>query len=174
MVAGPVRVQRRRVAGWRMPPGTVYVGRPSKWGNPWRAGQQRGDGTLPPLTAAQAVTRFERWLDSRSSQPEHGVARALILRDLHQLRGKNLACWCPLDQPCHADVLLARAVLLARGLIAEPGPGSRVRDAHGRVWVRTGDTGGSDWELEESFARGGFEPESWVRVCEFAPVTLAG
>jgi hypothetical protein len=29
--------------------------------------------------------------------------------DLSELRGKDLACWCPLDQPCHADVLLELA-----------------------------------------------------------------
>jgi hypothetical protein len=114
----PVRVQRRRVAGWRMPPGTVYVGRPSKWGNPWRAGQVRGDGTWPPLTAAQAAARYERWLASRSSQPEHGVDRAVILRDLAELRGKNLACWCPADEPCHADVLLAMAAALPASPVA--------------------------------------------------------
>lgn len=32
-----------------------------------------------------------------------------ILSRLHELRGKNLACWCPLNQPCHADVLLKLA-----------------------------------------------------------------
>lgn len=37
----PVRIQRRRVKGWRMPRGAVYVGRPSKWGNPYRIGMWR-------------------------------------------------------------------------------------------------------------------------------------
>ncbi|WP_269076435.1 DUF4326 domain-containing protein [Sphingobium cupriresistens] len=42
--------------------------------------------------------------------PESGVEsearRSVILAEIANLRGKNLACWCPLDQPCHADVLL--------------------------------------------------------------------
>jgi hypothetical protein len=32
--------------------------------------------------------------------------RSEYLEQMADLRGKNLACWCPLDQPCHADVLL--------------------------------------------------------------------
>lgn len=35
----PQRIQRKRVKGWRMPEGAVYVGRPTEWGNPWRPGQ---------------------------------------------------------------------------------------------------------------------------------------
>jgi len=50
-------------------------------------------------------------------------------------------------------------------------PGSRVRDTHGRIWIRTGDTGGSDWELETTINRGVFEPESWTRVCQYEPLT---
>jgi hypothetical protein len=61
-------------------------------------------------------------------------------------------------------------------LRTQPGPGGRVRDGHGRVWVNTAGAGGyaergSNWELEEAVARGSFEPESWTRVCEFGPVT---
>ena len=100
----PHRVQRQRTKGWHMPPNTVYVGRGSIWGNPFRVGASRGD-RLPPLTAEQAVRLFRRWLTSPVSQPIWSVDRAVILNNLHQLRGHNLACWCPLDQPCHADVL---------------------------------------------------------------------
>jgi hypothetical protein len=91
-----------------MPANTVYVGRGSIWGNPFRVGAHRGD-RLPPVTAAQAVRLFERWLTSPVTQVAHGVDRAVIRNSLHQLRGKNLACWCPLHEPCHADVLLALA-----------------------------------------------------------------
>jgi hypothetical protein len=66
--------------------------------------------SLPPLTAAQAVLLFERWLSSTTSQSlGNGVDRAVILTHLPELRGKHLACWCPLTAPCHADVLLRLA-----------------------------------------------------------------
>ncbi len=113
MNVSPQRIQRRRTAGWRMPEGATYVGRPTQWGNPWRAGEPRGDGRM--LTAEQAVRLYRRWLTTTASQPTRGVDRAVILNGLHQLRGRDLACWCPLvDEPgapvpCHADVLLALA-----------------------------------------------------------------
>jgi hypothetical protein len=104
----PRRVQRRRDKGWRMPADTVYVGRPSRWGNSYPVGMLRPN--LPPLTATQAVRRFERRLSSTTSQPlGSGVDRAVILTHLPELRGKHLACWCPLTTPCHADVLLRLA-----------------------------------------------------------------
>ena len=84
----PTGIQRKRTRGWRMPPNTVYVGRPTKWGNPFK---------VSGLDHKTAVALFER----------------NVLPDLpaHELRGKNLACWCPLDQPCHRDVLLQAANL---------------------------------------------------------------
>jgi hypothetical protein len=104
----PRRVQRRRDKGWRMPGDTVYVGRPSRWGNPYPVSLLRLN--LPPLTAAQAVRLFERWLSSPTSHPlGSGVNRAVILTHLPELRGKHLACWCPLTAPCHADVQLRLA-----------------------------------------------------------------
>ena len=84
----PGRIQRKRVKGCKMPPNTVYVGRPSKWGNPWRAGV----GII--ATDTEAVTAYRAALEAGGFD------------DPAELRGKNLACWCPLDRPCHADVLL--------------------------------------------------------------------
>ena len=91
-----VRIQRQRTKGWRMPEGAIYVGRPSRWGNPFRIG---------------APDRF-----SNVSSVEESVRlfRALITAvpdrfDVAPLRGHDLVCWCPLDQPCHADVLLELA-----------------------------------------------------------------
>lgn len=111
----PKRIQRKRTKGWKMPPNTVYVGRPTPLGNPF---QIRMDVAIPPkpepmwavlyegrilerwntkaLAASQAVERYRLWRKERNEEYE--------IRQL--LRGKNLACWCPLDQPCHADVLL--------------------------------------------------------------------
>lgn len=82
----PVRIQRKRTRGWKMPPNTVYVGRPTKWGNPH----------ITP-------ERYRAMIDGN-------VWTFPTTRDIRrELRGKNLACWCPLDQPCHADVLLELA-----------------------------------------------------------------
>lgn len=96
----PKRIQRRRTKGWTMPENAVYVGRPTRWGNPFVVGSV--DTTVPGWTrelspqlvrdAAHAVRLFT------------GIS--LTYMDAKELRGKDLACWCPLDQPCHADVLL--------------------------------------------------------------------
>jgi Domain of unknown function (DUF4326) len=91
----PKRIQLRRTKGWRMPPNTVKVDRATKWGNPFRVSSLTA-------TAQWAVDAFRR---CESSVDDYllGFDRADCAREL---RGKNLACWCPLDQPCHADVLL--------------------------------------------------------------------
>jgi hypothetical protein len=71
-------------------PKAVYVGRPSRWGNPYRVGVH---GT-PETCVRLFVLRYE----------DNAVYRAEVRT---ALAGKDLACWCPLDgQPCHADVLL--------------------------------------------------------------------
>lgn len=89
----PVRIQRKRIKGWKMPANTVYVGRPSQWGNPFPI--------IPGNDAAASVRDFRTYVMGRLS---NGTGYPL-----RRLRGKNLACWCPLDQPCHADVLLELA-----------------------------------------------------------------
>lgn len=81
----PVRIQRKRTKGWKMPEGAVYVGRPTKWGNPFNA---------PPLQRKDAVRFYSAFVSE-----SHNMIRA-------ELAGKDLACYCPLDVPCHADVLL--------------------------------------------------------------------
>lgn len=98
--AKPVRVQLRRIKGWRLPPNTVVVSRPSVWGNPWPVGQWGPLGRKAP-DAVGAVGLFRDMMADFSLRYEVGYPA-----ELAALRGKNLACWCPLDQPCHADVLL--------------------------------------------------------------------
>lgn len=93
MNSAPVRVQRKRSKGWRMPENTVYVGRPSKWGNPYIPSN---DEERP-----RAAAFYREWLEE--------LRRRGLAHDLEELRGKNLACWCPLDEPCHADILLELA-----------------------------------------------------------------
>lgn len=64
----------------------VYIGRPSKWGNPFLIGRHG--------TRDEVIEMYEIWL---KKQPQ-------LLSALHELRGKTLGCWCaPL--PCHGDVL---------------------------------------------------------------------
>jgi uncharacterized protein (UPF0147 family) len=82
-----------------MPPNTVYVGRPTAMGNPVRAGLWRG------YTAEDAVRDFRRWVTGDLSI-QNIFGTPPTMEEIKALRGHNLACWCRLDQPCHADVLL--------------------------------------------------------------------
>jgi len=103
----PQRIQLSRVKGWRKPPNTVVVSRPSKWGNPYRLAAWN-----KPTAATRAVlvALFRRDLRSTITDEARGhYHRVQYFIDAHGLAGKNLACWCPLDQPCHADVLLELA-----------------------------------------------------------------
>ena len=91
----PQRIQRKRTRGWRMPDNTVYVGRGTQWGNPYVIGDHGN--------AAKCVESFAKDIGFINSRLDFDYD------DIEQLRGKNLACWCPLDRPCHADVLLELA-----------------------------------------------------------------
>lgn len=116
----PQRVQLSRAKGWRMPPNTVKVTRPGPWGNPFavwygadpfgvdRWHVSRGSCHWPAPTKdaaiALAVLKHDKWL--RSWLADQIVAPRHVL---HELRGKNLACWCKVGTPCHADTLLRLA-----------------------------------------------------------------
>lgn len=94
----PERIQRRRTPGWRMPEGAIYVGRPSRWGNPHRIGdvvhcRSAGRKWDRQMTAEDAVSFFE--VDLRNG-----------LLHFRRCARRDLVCWCPGDHPCHADVLL--------------------------------------------------------------------
>jgi hypothetical protein len=103
----PKRVQLSRAKGWRMPPNTVKVDRTTKWGNPFIVSL---DGTR-----AQCVQWLELLLGGMIHMSSHAGHKRLIAyretvaKDIGELRGKNLACWCRHDGPCHADVLLRLA-----------------------------------------------------------------
>jgi hypothetical protein len=100
------RIQRQRTKGWRMPEGAVYVGRPSRWGNPWREGAPHPDHGRP-MTRTETIDVYRGWVAQSFADWWGGlVLRTAIDNDL---RGHDLACWCPLDAPCHADVLLELA-----------------------------------------------------------------
>ncbi len=101
----PVRIQRSRQHKMISPNGLpcVYVGRPSKFGNPFIVGQLPvGDwkGLVAlPVTPEQAVGLYRRYFAE--------TWRIGFIRE--ELKGKNLACWCKLSNPCHADILLQMA-----------------------------------------------------------------
>lgn len=151
----PKRIQRRRTAGWRMPEAAVYVGRPSRWGNPFQyrdqsrglvrygpqhldrfgrgwdyEGRCSGPGSHDLWFSADDVVKTDvRWATHSELvelfrltllNPTPGMLAAypsgrgnflkVTADDIrHELAGKDLACWCPLSQPCHADVLLELA-----------------------------------------------------------------
>ena len=94
----PVRVTLSRKKGWRMPANTVKVCRPSKWGNPYKIGDD-----VPGLTGEKMDRQDVVHLHYISviSWPAEKVAECRA-----ELAGKNLACWCKQDEECHADVLL--------------------------------------------------------------------
>jgi hypothetical protein len=109
----PARIQRRRVKGWRAPAGAVYVGRGSRWGNPFIVGMDADD-------QAHAVALFREWLENNSYdvhppnvpieyRQEMDDRRDWIITHAADLAGRDLMCWCPLDEACHADVLLELA-----------------------------------------------------------------
>ena len=108
-MTAPKRIQLSRTKGWTKPPDAVVVARPSKWGNPYRLApgfrhvlvDQFGNeySCAPGEWRGVAVRHFrEDLLDGRLRVDRVDV--------VEQLAGHDLACWCPLDQPCHADVLL--------------------------------------------------------------------
>jgi hypothetical protein len=93
----PQRIQRVAVKGWRLPPNTVYVGRGSKWGNPFPFDHQRY------LGKTWAVEAYAQWLTTTLK------GMTLLREHLHELKGRSLACWEKPDEPSHADLLLALA-----------------------------------------------------------------
>jgi hypothetical protein len=93
----PHRVQLRRSKGWSMPPNTVKVDRTTRWGNPFKPTEL---GSI-----AAAVAQHARWMRGEVAAPD-GQPPPSGEAIRAALAGRNLACWCPADGPCHADLLL--------------------------------------------------------------------
>lgn len=88
-----------------MPAGAVYVGRPTRWGNPYVVGGSVA--VLAPVANHNPTSRIVQDIHHAIDLYRQWLFHQERGRDLiPELRGKDLACWCPLDQPCHADVLL--------------------------------------------------------------------
>ena len=118
MSDAPIRIQLSRRKGYKKPEGAVVVARPTKWGNPftreaiinWHLGDYQDDRQA--IWREEAVGLFELWAEKLVPPdwfvpaPCAAYSVAGCNLDFTELRGKDLACWCPLDQPCHADVLL--------------------------------------------------------------------
>jgi hypothetical protein len=92
----------KRIRGVKLPEGVVYVGRPSKWGNPFKVGD---DGTR---NHAEAVVNYKTYLFMT-------VKGNKLLLNIGKLKGKDLACWCGEWEPgqpeidCHGVVLMKLA-----------------------------------------------------------------
>lgn len=128
------RIQMSRQRPWRAEhPDAIVVARPTRWGNPFKVGAlivdpgwwnqpacpYDGGGGMAPGTytahnlrgepyeyqirpvrdRADAVRLFREYITFHDDEWPPEVIR-------RELGGRDLACWCPLDQPCHADVLL--------------------------------------------------------------------
>jgi hypothetical protein len=116
----PVRLQLSRKKGFDLQAQShalnglpaVMVARPTKWGNPFKVGN-------PYPAAEEAVRNFDGmlrkhrwWIPVPMPWPPGKVptCKPTTLEDVQsELHAKNLACWCALDAPCHADVLLELA-----------------------------------------------------------------
>lgn len=122
-MSSPVRIQRQRTKGWRAPEGTVYVGRGSIWGNPFIVGEPsgvfpKGMGLrgaavtlIPGLTLDQCLEFYRNAIEGYLKPEMYPAGHAFSSRfrphaSVDMLRGKHLMCWCALDRPCHADILL--------------------------------------------------------------------
>lgn len=116
----PTRFQLSRRKGWRLPPDTVTVARPSRWGNPYRV-------DVYGLDLALELNRnslYGRWDPSTVNHLDEDLRTATYARHVEflsrlgsnpiqtaraELHGRNVACWCRLDARCHGDLLLTVA-----------------------------------------------------------------
>lgn len=113
-MTAPQRIQLRRTKGWRKPPGAVVVARPSKWGNPYRI--VRGPRGFTVRSDDSVIGTFDTVDAAFGMGAAHWAVQAYKLHlgrnpELRaairaELAGRDLACWCPPGQECHADVLL--------------------------------------------------------------------
>ncbi|MEU5976320.1 DUF4326 domain-containing protein [Streptomyces sp. NPDC047315] len=123
----PARILRRRTEGWSLaaatsnPLGAVIVSRPSRFGNPFTLQQAiEAEWPNPRRDCAETYRDWLRvgsrggWFEETYRIGRQTFDRRRVLAELHTLRGKDLACTCPLPEPgepdhCHGAVLLRLA-----------------------------------------------------------------
>jgi len=99
----PERIQLRRKKGWTMPEGTVKVDRSTSWGNPFVVSKH---GTRNECVKKFILLCAGHICLTDNNIQEQDAFRNQLKEHIDELQGKNLACWCSKDGPCHADVLL--------------------------------------------------------------------
>lgn len=129
----PVRIQRKRTRGWKTPLCTcgcgkpaIYVGRPTKWGNPFKVYRCKccgywdviDENGVCYLIDHEVARKHPEWANPKGEAIWKAVelfhndfqwcARITVDEVRRELGGHDLMCWCP-DQPCHADVLIELA-----------------------------------------------------------------
>ena len=117
----PIRIQRKRTKGWKMPDGAVYVGRPTAWGNPFPIAEHGAklslalyrnvlNGLWSPIVLQDLSDEdYARVYEARNAFLKRLGHRYHPSEMLHELRGKDLACWCEIGAPCHGDILIELA-----------------------------------------------------------------
>jgi len=115
------RVQRKRTKGWKMPENTVYVGRPTKWGNPIKL-----EGDMIYINASYRRKILDPWVYHNQGDIDDVLylywhilkgtqfkdvdlqywSDRFKENDIEELRGKDLACFCSLSSKCHTDILI--------------------------------------------------------------------
>lgn len=121
----PKRIQMSRQRPWRAEhPDAVIVDRRTRWGNPfaviptpaddhmagefpWKV-ERRGE-TAWFKHRADALAEAVQWFRESMDDIARHLSDDAFASEMSELRGRDLACWCPLDYPCHADVLLELA-----------------------------------------------------------------
>ncbi len=131
----PIRIQRKRTKGWKMPENTVSVCRPTKWGNPFKnLGNEifmksNLNGKYSWILICEGDIKYvvwlygllfkdnQQWLNYESLYPHHLLFEYwhnhFSRLDLNELTGKNIACFCRIGVPCHGDFLLEKTKIVS-------------------------------------------------------------
>lgn len=113
----PVRVQRRRTKGWKMPDNTLSATRPGKFGNPYKIGDHCGWAIIRRDLGNRSlrdvlIEKYGEPIYKTTEDTIEGFKQKVMASEAFQrmikrkFRGKNIACWCKLTNPCHVDFLL--------------------------------------------------------------------
>jgi hypothetical protein len=120
-----MRIQRKRTKGWRKSKNSIYVGRGSKWGNPFKVGSYLNawgkaflaikltDATPESIHKIYHSGIFDTPISLEKSLEWYEIWITFMIKEkkleINELKGKDLVCWCPLTSQCHADILIKLA-----------------------------------------------------------------